>query len=332
MLREEIVRFLVPYNSQARSAGRARPGAVLVDAAVGDGGHAAALLTASEPDGRLLGIDLDPGALAVARTTLAPFGERVKLVQGTFADIARSATAEGFGEPTGVLFDLGLRHGQLAADRGFAFRGASALDMRFDPTGTIALPEPTHPALRRLARERGAYTAAEVLRFLSTEALADILRTYGDERFARRIANAIVATRARTPIHTTNALVSVVIRALPPRARHGRTHAATRTFQALRIAVNREWESLEAGVRGTLRILAPEGRVAVIAYHSGEDRIVKRLFREAAEPRRVHGTAAATGAFALVTPHPRTPSSTERAANPRSRSAKLRVLTRLSTP
>lgn len=304
VLREEILHFL------------ARPDAVLVDATVGDGAHAAALLRASGPGSRLLGIDLDQGVLAVARNTLAQFGERTRLVHGTFADVARIAAAEGFPRPDGVLFDLGLHSAQLDAERGFAFRSASALDMRFDPTGTIALPMPEHQGLRRLAETRGAYTAADVLRALPEAALAELLLRYGDERFAGRIASALVTARRRTPIRTTNELVLTVVRALPPRARHGRIHAATRTFQALRMAVNREGESLRAGLRGALGLVAPTGRVAVIAYHSGEDRIVKYAFRE----------AAARGEARLLTKTPTTPSATERAANPRSRSAKLRVL------
>lgn len=304
VLQVEILRFL------------ARPDTVLVDATVGDGGHAAALLQAAGPASRLLGIDLDQGALAVARTTLAPFGERVKLVHGTFADVARIVEAEGFSHPDGVLFDLGLHSAQLDAQRGFAFRSASALDMRFDPTGTVVLPMPEHKSLRRLAETHGAYTAADILRTLPEAALAELLLHYGDERFARRIASALVAARRRTPIRTTDALVLTIVRALPPHARHGRVHAATRTFQALRMAVNREMESLQAGLRGALGLIAPGGRVAVIAYHSGEDRIVKYAFRE----------AAARGEAQLITKTPITPSTNERAANPRSRSAKLRVL------
>lgn len=305
VLREEILHFL------------SRPGAVLVDATVGDGGHAVALLRASGSASRLLGIDLDPNVLAVARTVLVPFGERTTLVHGTFADVARIAAAEGFPRPDGVLFDLGLHSAQLDTQRGFAFRSASALDMRFDPTGTVALPAPEHAALRRLAETHGAYTAADVLRMLPEAALAELLLQYGDERFAGRIASALVTARRRAPIRTTDELVLTVVRALPPRARHGRIHAATRTFQALRMAVNREVESLRAGLHGALGLVAPGGHIAVIAYHSGEDRIVKYAFRE----------AAASGQASLLTKTPITPSATECAVNPRSRSAKLRVLT-----
>lgn len=294
----------------------ARPNAVLIDATVGDGGHAAALLAASGPGARLLGMDLDPEALREAAHVLEPFGERVRLACGAFADVRRHARTEGFVSPTGILFDLGLRSAQLGADRGFSFGGSAALDMRFDPAGRIALPEPSLPSLQRLARQRGAYTAQDVLRFLSVRELEEVLRGYGDERFARRIAETVVEARRRAPVRTASDLASLVVRARPRSARHGRIHAATKVFQALRIAVNREFESLEAGIHGALSILAPGGRAAVIAYHSGEDRIAKRLFRE----------AAGAGEFSLVTRRPLTPSIPERAANPRSRSAKLRVI------
>lgn len=255
-------------------------------------------------------------ALHEAGHVLEPFQERVRLVHGTFADIERHAEAQGFRQATGILFDLGLRSFQLDAAAGFSFRGSSALDMRFDPSGTVALPAPAHAGLRRLAAARGAYTAAEVLRFLPESELADVLRQYGDEPAASRIADAIVTERAHQAIVTTSDLVAIVVRALPPKLRHRRIHAATKTFQALRIAVNREFESLALGLQGALRLLASGGLVAVVSYHSGEDRIVKRLFRE----------AATTGSYTVLTKRPVTPAESELGRNPRSRSAKLRVL------
>ncbi len=298
-------------------AALARPDASLVDATVGDGGHAAALLAASEPGGRLLGIDLDADALGRAARVLEPFGDRVRLVHGTFADIERLTEEHGFGPPTGVLLDLGLRTGQLGAGRGFSFHGDAPLDMRFDASGQVPLPTPQHQGLRALARRRPAYTAADVLAALSAADLAAVLAEYGDERAARRIADAIVRTRRHSALRSASALAAVVVQALPRAARHGRIHAATKTFQALRIAVNRERESLEAGLAGALRALAPGGTLAVIAYHSGEDRVVKHVFR-----------AAAQGTYALVTKKPQTPTAVERAENPRSRSAKLRTIIR----
>ncbi|TSC71899.1 MAG: 16S rRNA (cytosine1402-N4)-methyltransferase [Parcubacteria group bacterium Gr01-1014_38] len=304
VLQEEVVRFLT------------RPHGAFIDGTVGDGGHAAALLIASGPESRLLGLDLDPGALHAAAEFLAPFGEQVRLLHGTFADLKRHATASGFTAVSGILFDLGLRAEHLDAARGFSFRSISPLDMRFDQEGTVTLPEPSLPALQRLARQHPAYTAATLLARLSASELADVFSTYGDERFAERIAGAIVAARRRTPITTTGELKHLVIRALPRTARHGRIHGATRVFQALRIAVNRELESLERGLTDALNLLDHGGRLAVIAYHSGEDRIVKQRFRE----------AQATGAFTVLTRRPLKPTMSEQTRNPRSRSAKLRIL------
>lgn len=303
VLREDIVRLLT------------RPRAVLIDATVGDGGHAEALLTACGPDARLLGIDLDLAALAESRHRLQSAGDRVRLVHGSFADLARLARAEGFDPATGILFDLGLRSAQLDASRGFSFQEDAALDMRFDSTGRVRLPLPEHPALKRLDREVGAYTAAHVVQRLRPDELADVLQRYGEERFAPRIANAIVRARREHALATTSDLAAVVVHALPPAARHGRIHAATRTFQALRIAVNREFESLKVGLADALEILAPNGILVVLSYHSGEDRIVKTVFRDAVG-----------GGFTLVGKKPRIPTRDEQGSNPRSRSAKLRAL------
>lgn len=283
---------------------------------MGDAGHAAALLAASGPEARLLGIDLDQGALQEAARVLEPWRTQGTLVHGTFADIERLAREKGVDRATGILFDLGLRSAQLESALGFSFRGSTALDMRFDASGTVALPEPSHQGLRRLARARGAFTAADVLRFLTASELEGLLSEYGGERRARRIAEAIVTVRRRQAIATASDLVAVVVRSLPPKARHGRIHVATRTFQALRIAVNREFESLALGLQGALRLLAEGGRLAVVSYHSGEDRIVKYCFR----------AAAATGAYAILTKTPVSPTGNELEENPRSRSAKLRIL------
>ncbi|TSC64213.1 MAG: 16S rRNA (cytosine1402-N4)-methyltransferase, partial [Parcubacteria group bacterium Gr01-1014_106] len=300
----EIVRFL------------ARPGGSFIDGTVGDGGHAAALLIASGADSRLFGLDLDPAALHAAQEFLAPFGDRVRLEQGTFAQLTRHAQAAGATAVNGILFDLGLRSGHLDAARGFSFRADAALDMRFDPTGSVALPEPHMSSLRRLAQQKPAYTAADIVMRLSAEELAEIFTAYGDERFAHRIADAIVTTRRRSPITTTSELKHLVIRALPPAARHGRIHAATRVFQALRIAVNREFESLQQGMNDALELLDHGGRLAILSYHSGEDRLVKHRFR----------AASATGAFTILTKHTLRAAQSEHILNPKSRSAKLRII------
>lgn len=294
----------------------ARPGGTFIDGTIGDGGHAAALLIASGAESRLFGLDLDPVAVHAAQEFLAPFGDRVRLQQGTFADLKRHARAAGWTAASGILLDLGLRTGHLDATRGFSFHSEASLDMRFDATGTMALPEPHLPALRRLAHQKPAYTAADILMRLSTAELADVFRTYSDERFGKRIADAIVTARRRSPITNTSELKHLIIRALPPAARHGRIHAATRVFQALRIAVNREFESLEHGLNDALELLDHGGRLAVLSYHSGEDRIVKQRFR----------VAHATGTFTILTKHTLRATLHEQTLNPRSRSTKLRVI------
>lgn len=294
----------------------ARPRGTFIDGTVGDGGHAAALLIASGPESRLLGLDLDPEALHTASAFLAPFGERVQLAHGTFADLKRHATSAGFTAVSGILFDLGLRAGHLDTARGFSFRSDSSLDMRFDFSGATALPQPRLPSLRRLQRQHPSYTAAHILSRLSAPELAEVFSTYGDERFAKRIADAIVVVRRRTPITTTNELKHLVVRAVPRAARHGRIHRATKVFQALRIAVNRELESVEQGLLEALDLLDHGGRLAVIAYHSGEDRIVKQRFRD----------AQAAGSYTVLTRHPLRATPTELTSHPQSRSAKLRII------
>lgn len=300
----EVVEFLKPT------------GARFIDATVGSGGHALALLSVVGPGSRLLGIDLDAEAVSLARETLAAFGSGVTLAHDSFAAVGRVARENGFLGASAILFDLGLRSDQLLQGRGFSFREDAPLDMRFDATGYVALPEPRLQALRRLADGRPSYTAADVVARLKADELVEVFTVYGDERYARRIAQAIVEARRRVPFRTTAELAVAVIRALPPAARHRKIHGATRVFQALRMAVNREAESLELGLREAVGLLAPGGRLAVIAYHSGEDRFVKRYFRELGR----------TGMFRVLTTRPLVPSAGERALNPRSRSAKLRVL------
>ena len=296
----------------------ARPNAVLIDGTVGDGGHAAALLQASGTGARLLGLDLDAEGLARTEDFLRPFGERTHLVHDTFARVADVAAREGFAEPTGILFDLGMSTHHLGVERGFSFKNLGSLDMRFDASGTVSLPEPEMPALRRLAQQIPSYTAADVLASLRKDDLAELLSQYGGERHADRIADAVATARRRVPIVAVPELVHLVVRALPPRARHGRIHAATKTFQALPMAVNRELESLRDGIHGALSLLAPGGRLAIITFHSGEDRLVKQLFRDAAREDR----------FILLTKHPVRPSTAETRNNRWSRSAHLRVVER----
>jgi 16S rRNA (cytosine1402-N4)-methyltransferase len=293
------------------------PGSFHVDATLGGGGHAVRILESNAPDGRLLGIDADPMALARAERRLAPFGERAVLRQANFEDLATVAAAAGFPNVDGVLFDLGLSSDQLAnEERGFSFRSSGPLDMRFDPARG-------RPASDLIARE-------------DARSLAEIFRSYGEERFADRIARAIVRERARRPIESAVQLAELVERAVPGGSRAPRRiHPATRVFQALRVAVNRELEVLPRALAAALELLRPGGRLVVISYHSLEDRIVKRFI--AAERR---GCVCPPELPVCVCGHaprlrplgrkPERPTSEEIAANPRARSARLRAAERLA--
>jgi 16S rRNA (cytosine1402-N4)-methyltransferase len=237
------------------------PGSSVADCTVGGGGHAERLLEATSPDGRLLGIDADRAAIAEASRVLERFGDRVVLRHANFEAIYDTAIDAGVTPLDGILFDLGLSSYQLAdPDRGFSFAADAPPDMRFDETSGLS--------------------ALELIERSSERELAGILATFGEERRAGRIAKAIVAARAEGRIVTAADLAAVIAQAAPSRpggADAGRIHPATRTFQALRIAVNREVEVLSAGLAGALAALRPGGRMAVISYHSLEDLIVKRF-------------------------------------------------------
>jgi len=261
----------------------------LIDCTLGGAGHTAALLDRSGPDGQLLALDADPDALERARTRLADFGKRVIFVHSNFSDLYKVATAHGFDAVDGILMDLGLSSDQLASTRGFSFQHAGALDMRFDPAQLES--------------------AADLVNTLDGDELADLIYEYGEERLSRRIARAIVMAR---PIRTAEQLAEVIADAI---GRRGRLHPATRTFQALRIAVNDELNALKNALPAAVNLLKPGGRLAVISFHSLEDRIVKQFIRHAAQEktlRRLHKK-------------PIAPGETEIKANPRARSAKLRV-------
>ncbi len=278
---------------------RPRHGGWVVDGTVGMGGHAERLLEAGAQDTRLLGIDGDPEALRRAEARLARFGARAVLRHGTFRQIASVASEAGAGAAASVLLDLGLSSYQLdEAGRGFSFHGDEALDMRFDPT-------------------RGR-TAADLVNSLPGEELSRILYEYGDERHARRIARRIAERRRRAPLLTTADLVAAVKEAVPRAAWSPRTHVATRTFQAVRMAVNEETEALTEALPQAASLLERGGRLGVISFHSGEDRIVKRSFRLLEQD----------GKFAGVLPSPIAPGRDEVRHNPRARSAKLRVIER----
>jgi len=299
VLREEVVRLLDP-----------QPGRVYVDGTLGLGGHALALFE-REPTLTLVGIDRDGEALEFARARLAPFGPRLHLVRGNFRDLGAHLATLGIARVAGVLLDLGLSSYQVDTPRrGFSFRFSGPLDMRMDPSVSGS--------------------AAGLVSTASVEELAGLLLRYGEEPFARRIASAIVAARARGPIETTDALAEVVRRAVPRRGPPARIDAATRTFQALRIAVNDELLALSEGLAAGFAALEPGGTIAVLSYHSLEDRIVKDFLREKASactcppdfPICVCGKEVEAE---ILTRKPLRPDALEVEANPRSRSAKLRA-------
>jgi 16S rRNA (cytosine1402-N4)-methyltransferase len=292
-----------------------RPGGTIVDATLGSGGHAEPLLEALGPDGRLLGIDRDPVALEIARQRLARFGERFTPLRGNHSALVDRLHAAGTFVVDGILFDLGLSSMQVDdPERGFSFRADGPLDMRMDPDSPL--------------------TAAGFLAACSEPELQRVLRDYGEERMARAIARAVVRARTREPITRTGQLAAIVERVLGARARRFRIHPATRTFQALRIAVNGEVDYLPSAIHAAVSVLRRGGRVAVISYHSLEDRAVKRCFRDLAErctcPRDLPVCGCGReNLVRVVTRRAVRPGPAETADNPRSRSARLRVAERL---
>ena len=264
-----------------------------MDMTVGAGGHAAALLEAGAR--RLIGVDRDPSALEAAGERLSSYEDRVQLVSGRFSDVTEVAEEAGVDHADGVLYDLGVSSMQLdRAERGFSYREAGPLDMRMGAEGT---------------------TAADVVNGYSEAELERVLRELGEERFARRIAGAIVRARTRAPLQSTRELSAVVAAAVPKR--RGGPHPARRAFQAIRIEVNGEIEELAASLPRAVQLLAPSGRLVVISYHSLEDRVVKHTLRS---DERVQ----------VLTKKPLRPSEAEAAENPRARSAKLRAAERVA--
>jgi len=295
VLYQEIIHALHPVT-----------GGRYVDGTLGAGGHARGIMEASAPDGQLLGLDVDPHAIAVARKTLAPYEHRIHLVQASYASLAGQLAGLGWEAVDGILLDLGASSMQFdTPERGFSFLQDAPLDMRFGP-----------------GMER---TAANLVNRLSERELADLIYRYGEERDSRKIARAIVRAR---PLHTTRELVSV-IESVSPR-RGDRIHPATRTFQALRIAVNEELESIETVLPQAVAALKPGGRITVISFHSLEDRIVKDFFREQSKDlinppyERIYEVER-KATLKEVNRKPLTPSEDEIKNNPRARSAKLRI-------
>jgi 16S rRNA (cytosine1402-N4)-methyltransferase len=269
-------------------------GGHFVDCTVGSGGHALAILERISPTGKLLGIDADPEAIRIARDRLSDYGEAVVLVKDSFVNLQAICDENDFRPVDGILFDLGVSSTQLdTAERGFSFQREGPLDMRFDPSGEL--------------------TASDIVNTFAERELAHILKEYGEERYSRRIARHIVSTR---PITSTLRLAQVVQQVLG--SKRSRIHPATRTFMALRIAVNEELQSLSLALEQTINLLRLQGRLVVVSYHSLEDRIVKHFMR----------SKASNCALKLVSRKVIRPTSLEIESNQRSRSARLRVAER----
>lgn len=298
VLYQQVLTALKP-----RAAGR------YIDGTLGAGGHAVGVLEASRPNGELLGLDRDPAALKIAARRLAEFATRCHLRHASFVDLQEEAARLGWGAVDGILLDLGLSSLQLARpERGFSFQHDGPLDMRFDPGQALS--------------------ADEIVNGWDEAELAEVIRSFGEEPQARRVARWIVAAR---PIRSTRRLAEVVG---VGRTRRSAVHPATRVFQALRIAVNGELETLESALPRAVASLAPGGRLAVISFHSLEDRIVKRFVqRESRDcvcpPRQPVCTCGHRATVAIVTRRPIRPEADEVNRNPRARSARLRVVERL---
>jgi 16S rRNA (cytosine1402-N4)-methyltransferase len=314
-LEETMVAEVEPHRPvllrEALEALRPQPGGVIVDVTLGAGGHAEALLEAIGPGGRLYGIDRDPHALRLAQHRLARFEDRFIAIHGNHLDLIELLRERGVNCVDGIVADLGISSLQLDdPDRGFALRLEGPLDMRMDP--------------------RQGPTAADLLATLPEGDLAEILFRFGEERRARAIARAIVRERAERPLRTTTALAELVARVAGPRARRYRIHPATRTFQALRIAVNREIEGLDRLVEDAAGLLRRGGRLVFISFHSLEDRAVKNALRALAErcvcpPDLPVCACGRERVIRILTSRPIRPTEEEVRGNPRARSARLRA-------
>lgn len=296
VLYQQTIEYLAPKS----------PGLYL-DCTAGAGGHSEGILQASSPNGLLLALDLDPLAISLTQSRLAPFGERANVVQASYVEAAGILQRMGWNALDGILMDLGVSSMQLDQQaRGFSFRYDAPLDMRFDPN-------------------KGP-SAADLLNSLSEKDLADLIWKYGEERFSRRIARKIVENR---PLRTTFQLAELVRSASG--ASKGKIDPATRTFQAIRIAVNDELNAIEKAIPSLIALLKPKGRLAVISFHSLEDRLVKQAFRRESidclcPPEQLLCTCGHQASVKILTNKPVTASEDEIAGNPRARSAKLRVL------
>jgi 16S rRNA (cytosine1402-N4)-methyltransferase len=299
VLYQEIILSLRPHSS-----------GFYIDATVGAGGHAWGILEASSPNGKLLGLDVDPLALELANQRLSFYSGRYTLVHASYTSLLAQIQALGWKRVDGIVLDLGVSSMQIDIPaRGFSFQSEGPLDMRFDPT-------------------QGS-TAADLVNNLDEQELANIIWRYGDEPQSRRIARAICQAR---PLDTTRQLAEIISRAFG--GHRGKIHPATRTFQALRIAVNQELQSIEEVLPQTIEALVPGGRVAIISFHSHEDRLVKQYFRQESRdcicpPEQPVCTCKHKATIKEVTRHPISPGDEETRENPRARSARLRIAEKL---
>ena len=306
VLAEEVIQMLQPAS-----------GSLQIDATVGGGGHTERILEATDPDGRLLGLDADGAAIARVARRLERFGDRLVLRQANFRELGAIAPAAGFGAVDGMLFDLGLSSFQLAdTDRGFGFRAGGPLDMRFDASRGVS--------------------AAELIATLEATELTALFRRFGEEPHAPRISRAIVEARRVAPLTTAEELAALIEK-VAPRGAPGRRriHPATRVFQALRIAVNEELDALGEALAMAVDLLRPGGRLVVLSYHSLEDRIVKRFLDAERKgcicpPSVPVCVCGRTARLRLVTRPSLTPTDAEIATNPRARSARLRAAERIA--
>ncbi len=288
-----------------------RPGGTYIDCTLGGGGHTSEILHKIQPGGRVIGIDQDPNALETAQRNLAPYKDRITFIHRNFYRLKEVLAELNVGSADGVLFDLGLSAFQVdEGARGFSYRYDAPLDMRMDPQNPV--------------------TAAKLVNELAEEELGRVIREYGEERWAARIARFIVEHRQKKVLRTTGELVEIIKQAIPAGARRSGPHPAKRTFQALRIAVNDELNRFGQALRDAMDILKPGGRVCVISFHSLEDRITKEVFKDLAggcvcPPDLPVCRCARQKRVEILTPRPVVPGAQEVARNPRARSAKLRA-------
>lgn len=285
VLLKEVLHYLSPRADEN-----------FIDATAGEGGHTAAILEGNKPGGKVLGIEVDPDLCKKLKSRLAEFPNRVILINDSYINLEEIVRKNNFKPVYGILFDLGMCSWHLeSSGRGFSYLGDEPLDMRFSLKDDL--------------------TAAEIINFWSVEKIEKILKEFGEEKYARRIALAIKEARKKERIIGTQQLKDILKKSLPKNYDKKRIHFATRTFQALRIAVNNELEIIEKGIQQAIKILEPNGKIVVISFHSLEDRIVKNLFKEESK----------AGKLNILTKKPITPSLEEIKNNPRSRSAKLRA-------